>query len=431
MRRPLLAIALFAPSLPAAPPSPTALARAVDAVLPAVMPGVVELRREIHQDPELANQETATARRVAAHLEAIGVDRVRTGVAPTGVVAEIDGARPGPVVLLRADMDALPLQETTGLPFASKTPGVMHACGHDAHTAILLGVADVLVRRRADLAGTARLIFQPAEEGGLGSQVKGAEAMIAAGILDEPRPVAALALHAHSALPTGSVSVRPGPTLAGATSIDVVVRGRGGHAAYPWQAQDTVLAASHVVVALQSVVSRRLDARQGTVLSFGRIQGGAKRNILPGVVRLGGTLRFLDPATGRQALRLIPEVAARTAEAYGARAEVRFGASTPATLNDAGVVARLRPALEASVGAAAVVDELPALATEDFAHIAAAVPSMYFMLGMLPAGRRVAPPPHSAGFTVDEAALPIGVKTMATAALLAGYTENTGARDTR
>jgi amidohydrolase len=420
--RPVL-LALLASSVAAAPPNPADIAQAVEATLPEVMPDVVRLRRAIHQEPELANQEVATARKVAARLEALGVDRVRTGVAPTGVVGEIVGERPGPVVLLRADMDALPIQEASGLPFASKHPGVMHACGHDAHTAILLGVADVLVRRRALLAGTVRLVFQPAEEGGLGDLVRGAEAMIAAGILDEPRPVAALALHSHSSLPTGQVSVRPGATLAGSASVNVVVTGRGGHAAYPWQAQDTVVAASHVVVALQSVVARRLDSRQGMVLSFGTIQGGTKRNVLPGEVRLQGTLRYLHPGEARRARQIIPEVAARTAEAYGTRAEVTFGGGVPATLNDPDLVARLRPGLEAAVGPRAVVDELPGLATEDFAHIAAAVPSMYFMLGMLPAGQRMTGPPHSAGFTVDEASLPVGVKAMATSALLAGYTE--------
>ena len=380
---------------------------------------VIETRRDLHQHPELSNRETRTAFVVAERLGALGLE-VRSGIAKTGVVGILRGALPGPVVALRADMDALPVTEETGLPFASEVRaryggqdvGVMHACGHDAHTAILLGVAELLVGLRAQLAGTVLFVFQPAEEGPPPGEEGGAPLMLKEGVFADPKPEAIFALHTDSELAAGEVAVVAGPAMASSDRLRIVVHGRGTHASAPWRGVDPIPVAARIILALESLPAREVDARKPSVVSIAAVHGGMRYNVIPDEIELLGTVRALDPELQRELHARIERTATKLAEASGATATVEVTERNPITANDAKLVERMRPTLART---AKLVPALPRTGAEDFAWFAQRTPGMYFWLGVRDPGTPVAEaaPNHSPRFLVDDGALAVGVRTLA------------------
>lgn len=403
-----------------------ALSARVDAGARAVEPRVLAWRRDLHAHPELSNRETRTAALVARELRRLGLE-VRTGVAHTGVVGVLRGGRPGPVVALRADMDALPVTEELDLPFASKVRttydgrevGVMHACGHDAHTAILLGAAEALAGVRESLPGQVVFLFQPAEEGAPASEEGGARLMLAEGAFRDPKPDAVFALHVVPQHAAGEIAVRSGGVMASSDRLDVRVRGRQTHAAYPWLGVDPIAVASRIVLALQAIPGRQVDARHPSVVSIGVIRGGVRGNIIPEEVELVGTIRTLEPAQQGRIHERVRATAAGVAESAGARAEVEIRIGYPVTLNDPELTARMRPTLRRVAGAGNLVEGLPRTGAEDFAYFAREAPGLYFWLGIRPPDvpEAEAAPNHSPRFFVDESALGLGVRAMAALAL--------------
>ncbi len=382
---------------------------------------VVAWRRDIHQHPELSNRETRTAAIVAVELRALGLE-VRTGVAHTGVVGVLRGARPGPVVALRADMDALPVTEDTGLPFASKLRstylgrdvGVMHACGHDAHTAILLGVARVLRQLEDELPGTVVFLFQPAEERPPPGEEGGARLMIAEQALADPVPDAIFGLHVIPQLEVGEIGYRAGGAMASSDTLRIEVRGRQTHAAYPWQGVDTIAAAARIVLALQSIPARRIDTRIPAIVSIGAIHGGVRHNIIPDQVDLLGTIRSLEPDQRKQLHALVKETAEKMAAVGGATANVDIELGYPVTYNDPALTARMLPTLQRVAGRERVKEELPRTGAEDFAFYVEKIPGLYFWLGVRSENVAVedAAANHSPLFFVDEGALGLGVRAL-------------------
>ena len=381
-------------------------------------PEVVRARRHLHRRPELSFQEHETAAFIAAELRTLGLDP--RPIAETGVVAHVEGARPGPTVALRADIDALPIHEATGLDFASETDGVMHACGHDAHTAMLLGAARVLVALRDGLAGTVRLIFQPGEERLPG----GAKAVIEAGGLGELGGVAApdriFGQHVFPEIPAGVLGVRSGAFMASADELYLTVRGQGGHAAAPHTLVDPVLAQAHVLTALQAVISRHRPPGVGSLLSFGRVLADGATNVVPDAVELVGTFRSMDEGWRFDAHELIRRVATKTAEALGATCDVRIEVGYPALHNDAAAAAFAREVAVELVGAERVVD-LPAwYASEDFASYTQAIPGAFTVLGVGNEAAGIASGLHTPTMTVDEDALRTGTAFLAALAVQSG-----------
>ncbi|MDT8306063.1 MAG: amidohydrolase [Anaerolineae bacterium] len=370
---------------------------------------LVAWRRDFHQYPELGFEETRTAGIIAAHLQELGLE-VRTGVGQTGVVATLDGPMPGPTLLLRFDMDALPVTEATDLPFASRHPGRMHACGHDGHMAIGLGVATLLARYQEQLAGRVKFAFQPAEEG-----LGGAIAMIADGVLDNPRPDVALALHLWNHLPCGQVRVTSGPAMASSSIFSLTVRGKGGHGATPHKANDPVLAAAHIVAALQSIVSRNIDPLNSVVVTIGEFSAGTTFNVIPETALLKGTVRSYDSETHRLIYRRILEMAKNMATAFGCQASMETVAIVPAVVNDGAAADVVRRAAARIVGAEHVVAGRD-MASEDMGHFLEEIPGCYFFVGSAGETEELSFPHHHPRFTFDERALAIGVATMATAA---------------
>ena len=400
---------------------------AIDARIDAVERDVIAWRRDIHQHPELANAERRTAALVAAHLESLGLE-VQTEVAVTGVVATLRGARAGPTVALRADMDALPVREALDLPFASKATGVyqgetvpvMHACGHDAHTAMLMGAAQVLAGMRADLRGSVRFIFQPAEEGLPDGTRAGAALMVDEGVLDGVDAV--IGLHVGPA-PWGSIGYRAGGIMASADRFEIVVRGRQTHAAAPWSGIDPVVIGARIVLALQTLVSREVDlTRTPAVVSVGQFKAGVRNNIIPDRATLVGTIRTFDDAT-REALHAgLTRTAEHIARAAGGRATVTVRRDTPVTYNDPALTRRLIPTLRrvARDGISAEID--PTTTAEDFAFYQQRVPGLMFFLGVARPDDPNPAPNHSPRFYVDERALRVGVR--AQVALVLDYLGN-------
>jgi amidohydrolase len=386
----------------------------VERRIAAVTPKVVAWRRDIHQHPELAFAETRTAKVVADHLNALGLE-VRTGVAKTGVVGVLRGGRPGPVVALRADMDALPVTELVDLPFKSQEPGVMHACGHDNHVAILMGVAEVLAGMRQRLPGTVKFIFQPAEE-----IVSGAKQMIDEGVLDAPAPQAIFGLHVWPE-PVGTISYRSGPMMAASDGLSIVVHGRQTHGALPWGGVDPIVVASQIVLALQTIPSRQVDVTQAPVIvTVGMIQAGTARNIIPDSVVMQGTVRTFDEAMRADVKQRIRRTAEEIARSAGATATVDFGtANAPVTVNDTALTRRMLPTLRRAAGAANVREAELSMPSEDFAYYAQRIPGLFVFLGVTPAGQdlRTVARNHSPSFFADEAALPVGVRTLTDLAL--------------
>lgn len=398
---------------------------------------VVAWRRDFHRHPELSNREERTARVVAEELRRMGLEP-RTGIAGHGVVAVVRGGRPGPRIALRADMDALPVAERTGLPFAStataeyrgQTVGVMHACGHDAHTGILLGVARALVDMRERLPGEVLLVFQPAEEGAPPGEEGGASLMLREGLFDAFRPEAVFGLHVFSSVQAGKIAVRGGPLMAASDRFAITVRGRQTHGSRPWGGIDPIVAAADLVGTAQSIVSRRTDiARLPAVVTFGAINGGVRYNIIPDEVEMVGTIRTFDPQMREAILADLRNVARHVAAAHGAtvQAQVPEGEGNPATVNDPALTARMLPSLQAVVGTENVYEPPLQMGAEDFAYYAKEVPAMFFFVGATAPGidPETAPSNHSPEFLLDETALDVGLRALLQVAL--DYLEGAGA----
>ncbi len=407
----LLALALLA-AAPAAPATPDA---AIRSAAERLVPGLVATRRDLHAHPELSNREERTGRLVAERLRQLGLE-VRYPVARTGVVGILRGGRPGRVVALRADMDALPIEEANDLPFRSQAKGVMHACGHDAHTAILLGVAELLAGLKASLPGSVVLLFQPAEEGAPVGEAGGASLMVKEGALDEPRVEAVFGLHVGGWAEAGQAAYSEGPVFASADTFTIEVDGRGVHGAEPWKGLDPIPVAAELVQALQLIVSRQVDGRQPRVLTVGRIQGGTRFNIIADKVTLEGTVRTHDAAVRAQIKQAMARTVRGVAEAHGTSASLRFyDDGNPPTVNDAALARLAIPGLRRVFGAGAVPLE-PQMVAEDFPSYGQKAPYFFFLLGTRNAARGIASTNHTAAFDIDEAALPLGVRALATLA---------------
>lgn len=373
---------------------------------------LVSDRRHLHQNPELSFEEVQTSAFVQERLRDLNIP-FTSGIGGYGVVANLQGHRPGPVVALRADMDALPIQEANEVPYASKVPGVMHACGHDVHTASLLGVAALLRSRTQEFSGTVRFLFQPAEEKLPG----GASLMIRDGALANPQPQAIYGQHVMPLLPAGTVGFRSGRYMASADEIRLTIRAKGGHAAMPHLNTDAVLIASHIVVALQQVVSRRANPTHPSVLSFGHIIGEGAYNVLPNDVRLRGTFRTMDETWRDQAHALIREIASGTASAMGAICDVEIDRGYPMLFNHPEPTALARSTAEAYLGPQQVVDLDLWMAAEDFAFYAQQIPATFYRLGTRNEAKGWVSSVHTSTFDVDESALPLGAGLMAAIAL--------------
>jgi amidohydrolase len=373
---------------------------------------LVAIRRDLHQHPELGFQEYRTSRVVAEKLSALGYE-VITGVAETGVVGLLPGGQPGAgTVLLRFDMDALPIQEANDVPYRSQTPGVMHACGHDGHVAIGLGVATILARHRDELGGTVKLMFQPAEEG-----LGGADRMIAEGVLADPRPDAAFAVHVSSTEPIGTAAMSVGPMMAAADKLQIVVYGKGGHAAHPEQATDAVLVAAHIVVALQTIVSRNLSADDAGVITVGSLQAGTASNVIAETATLTGSIRSFEPGVRELLHRRIQEVAEGIAAALGARAEVVITRGVNPTVNAEAPTLLVRDIASALLGGEQVRTNYRTLGAEDFSAVLDAVPGAFVFVGARNEARGLTAPHHNPHFDFDEACLPTGVALLCEAAV--------------
>jgi amidohydrolase len=381
-----------------------------------IAPGVVAVRRDLHANPELSNREERTGRLVAERLRALGLE-VRHPVAKTGVVGVLRGARPGGVVALRADIDALPVEEATSLPFASRVKGVMHACGHDAHTAILLGAAEVLVSLRSRLPGTVVFLFQPAEEGAPVGEEGGAPLMVKEGALDDPKVQAVFGLHVGGWVAAGQAGWTDGPIFASSDTFRIEVEGRSVHGAQPHMGTDPIPVAAEIVQALQLIVSRQVDGRQPRVLTIGRIEGGTRFNIIAAKVTMDGTLRTHDAAVRAEMKARMARTVKGVAEAHGTSASLAFlDEGNPPTVNDAALARDVAvPALRRVFGEGAVRVP-PQMVAEDFPFFAERAPTFYFLLGTRNDAKGIRSANHAADFDVDEDALPLGVRAMASLA---------------
>jgi amidohydrolase len=377
----------------------------------AVQSRIVADRRVIHQHPELAYQESATAAFVAARLKDLGIE-VRTGVGGTGVIGLLTGARPGKTVLLRADMDALPILEVNEAPYASQNSGIMHACGHDGHTAMLLAAAGLLAERRGSIAGSVKFMFQPAEEGGFG-----AVRMIEDGLMDGPRVDGAFALHVDPLGYTGEVAVRAGATSAAADRFTITVRGRGGHAARPNLTVDPIVIGAQIVIALQTLVSREVAPNDPAVVTIGVFEAGTAENIIPDESRIRGTLRTYSPGLRASLERRIRELSAGVAQAMRGTAAVDWRPGYPSMVNHPEGAALVREAVGNLLGPEAALEKEPMMGAEDFSYVLEKVPGAMFFLGVRDRAWETPRPTHSSSFDLNEDALPIGAAVMAESAL--------------
>ncbi len=406
----------------------TPLSDRIDSATAALESQVIAWRRDLHAHPELGNREFRTARIVAAHLLGLGFDEVRTEVAHTGVVGVLKGGKPGPVVALRADMDGLPVTEEVDLPFASKARaqwngeevGVMHACGHDCHVAILMGVASILTGLRAELPGTVVFIFQPAEEMPPEGEEGGAALMIQQGALQNPTPGAIFGLHVTSRLPAGVIGYRPGPTMASSDKLKITVRGKQTHGAAPWLGVDPIVTSAQVILGLQTVVSRTQDLnREPAVVTIGAIRGGVRENIIPDSVEMRGTIRSFDEGMRDDMHERITELADGISRANRATCQVCITKNYPVTINDPVLTEAMVPTLTrvANSGPAPRGIELVNKVTgaEDFSFFQRIIAGLFFFIGVTPAGIDPAKAysNHSPRFVADEAGLEVGVRALA------------------
>jgi len=380
---------------------------------------IIDIRHQIHQNPELSNREEKTAALVADYLRKLGLE-VKTGVARHGVVALLKGGQPGPVVAVRADMDALPVTEQSDLPFASKVRatylgqdvGVMHACGHDVHTAVQLGVASVLTAMKADLPGTVKFIFQPAEEGPPPGEPGGASLMVKEGVLENPKPQAIFGLHAFAEMPVGEIGYSEGPALSAADTWEVKIIGRQSHGARPELSIDPVVTAAQFIQAVQTIRSRTFSGHEPGVVTIGTVHGGQRHNIIPAEVTLTGTIRTFRPEMSELAEVRFRAILKGVTEAAGATGEVvRYERGAPATINNVELTRASVPALERVVGKDRVKRVPPAMGSEDFSYFANAVPGFFYRLGQVKPGT-TSGDHHTPTFRADDGSVPVGIKAM-------------------
>ena len=395
----------------------------IDAAAAALETKVIGWRRDFHQHPELSNREVRTSGVVADHLRALGL-AVQTGVAHTGVVAVLDSGKPGPVIALRADMDALPVSEQVDLPFASKARttfndqevGVMHACGHDCHVAVLMGVAELLAGMKTQLQGRIKFIFQPAEEGPPAGEEGGAAMMIKQGVLENPKPDVIFGLHVFAGVESGMIAYRPGPAMASSDRIRITVHGRQTHGALPWRGVDPIVISSQIVLGLQTIVSRQVDVTlEPAVVSIGAIKGGVRDNIIPDAVEMLGTVRTFNEEMRADIHHRVRNTVEHIAQSAGATAEVHFDNAYPVTVNDVPLTERMVPTLERVAGKDRVFIGQKITGCEDFAYYQQKVPGFFYFIGITPRGvdRKQSAPNHSPRFFVDESALLLGVRSLA------------------
>lgn len=383
---------------------------------------MIQWRRDFHQNPELSNREFKTFAKVAEHLKALGIE-VQTGVAHTGVVGILKGGKPGPVIALRADMDALPVTERNSLPFASKErttfngleTGVMHACGHDAHVAILMSVAEVLAKNKNDLRGTIKFIFQPAEEGAPAGEKGGAGLMVEEGVLDNPKVDVIFGLHVRSITKLGVIEYRPRGFMAASDWFTIKVLGKQSHGSRPWLGVDPIVVSSQIIAGLQTIVSRQTDLTQAAaVISIGRINSGIRENIIPETLEMSGTIRTFDPQMQKIIHEKINLTATNIAESAGARAEVIIDKKMPVTFNNEKLTKQMVNSLKRAAGNDNVVEIPPDTGSEDFAFYVEKVPGMFFFVGACPpdVDPAKAPSHHTPDFMMDEGSMEVGLKAM-------------------
>lgn len=398
--------------------------RSVEALAKGIEPKVIEWRRHFHQYPELSNREFKTAEKIAVHLRRLGLE-VKTGVAHTGVVGLLRGGKPGPVIALRADMDALPVTERNSLPFASKVRttfndqevGVMHACGHDTHMAILMGVAEILASMKQDLKGTVKFIFQPAEEGAPKGEEGGAALMVKEGVLENPKVDVIFGLHISSQTDLGKVTYRTGGLMASVNDMRIVVKGRQAHGAAPWTSIDPIVVSAQIINNLQTIISRNLDITQNAgVVSIGAIHGGVRSNIIPEQVEMLGTLRALSVEDEKLLINRVKQIATKTAEAHGATVDVQIPYSShyPVTFNDVELTHRMVPSLKKAAGDANVLVIPAHTGAEDFSFYQEKIPGLFFFVGARPPEITAAEAPshHTPDFMIDERGMLTGIKAL-------------------
>ncbi|PYI87143.1 MAG: amidohydrolase [Verrucomicrobia bacterium] len=396
----------------------------------AMRPKLVEQRRDFHMHPELSNREERTSRIVAERLRALGLDEVQTGIAKHGVVALLKGAKPGPVVAVRADMDALPIQETIDVPYKSQIPGVKHACGHDVHTTVQLGVAEILSRMRNEITGAIKFIFQPAEEGAPVGEEGGASLMVKEGVLENPRPQAIFGLHVRPnvdkpMIEIGQIGYNIGPAMASSDRFTLRITGKMSHGAWPHEGIDAIVVAAECINALQTIRSRRIDTADPLVITIGKITGGNRFNIIADKVELEGTVRTLNEEVRQKAFKLMRETLAGITAAYSAKFELKFEDSNPVTYNEPKLAEETLPTLRRMVGATNVIPLKPVMGAEDFAFYQQVIPGFYYNLGVGNKAKGISAMLHTAEFDVDEESLVIGVKVM-TSVLLDYLDRNSG-----
>ena len=385
------------------------VAMAVDALYDSL----VAQRRDFHMYPELSNREERTSRVIAEKLKALGFSDIRTGVSRYGIVAVLKGGKPGPVVAVRADMDALPIEETLNVPYKSRNKGVKHACGHDVHMTVALGTAEILSRMRAEIPGTVKFIFQPAEEGAPAGEDSGAARMIREGALDNLRPRAIFALHTDPSLEAGKIGYVPGAMLASSDRFTIRIIGQRVHAAWPHKGIDPVVVAAECIQALQTIRSRRIDPVEPLVLTIGSIHGGNRFNIIADEVRMEGTLRTHNEQVRETAMALVGKIVNGVGASHGAKAEVTWSSdSNPPTVNDTALVEATLPAMRAALGAANVVRVPPVMGAEDFAYFGKQAPAFMFWLGVGNPAKGITGALHTPEYDADESSLGVGVKVM-------------------
>lgn len=420
------AVAALVFCAPAHAQTQTGFTAPVESSIQSVLPRMVAWRRDFHQNPELSYEEVRTARIVAQHLRSLRFE-VRTGVAQTGVVGILRGGRPGPVIALRADMDALPVTEEGDLPFRSRARGryngqdvgIMHACGHDTHVAILMAAASVLAARREEIAGTIIFVFQPSEEGAPPGQMGGARRMLSENLFGDLQPEAMFGLHAWPG-ESGTIIMVPGPFMAGSDRIDITVTGSQTHGAQPHAGVDPIVVSSQIVNALQTIPSRQMDAvRSPVIVTIGSIHGGVRYNIIPQTVEMQGTIRYLNPETRQDLYTRIRRIVTETAAASGATAEVTITENAIPTVNPPALLARARTAAVRALGEEHVLNGQPVMPAEDFAYFQQAVPGVFFFYGVNPPGvsTEEAAPNHNPRFFVHEPAMETGLRAMLAVAL--------------
>ncbi|MFN8290150.1 MAG: amidohydrolase [Chitinophagaceae bacterium] len=380
----------------------------------------IEWRRDFHQNPELGNRETRTAKIIADHLRKLGIE-TRENIAKTGVVGILRGARPGPCVALRADIDALPVTERVDIPFASKQKtmynnqevGVMHACGHDTHTAILMTVAEILSGMKNDLKGTVKFIFQPAEEGPPEGEEGGAALMVKEGVMENPHVDVIFGLHIESNIEAGTIEYKPGAFMASSDWFHLVVKGKGSHGSQPWLGVDPIQVSAQIIEGFQNIISRQTELTKApVVITVGKIQAGVRNNIIPDDCIMDGTIRTLDSKMQTEVHEKMKLTAEKLAEASGAKAEISFDTKTLVTYNTPDLVKKMIPSLESAAGSGNVKEREWVTGAEDFSYYGTKAPSFFFYLGGMPKGKdpKTAPPHHTADFYIDESGMKTGVK---------------------